>query len=66
MMLSIVGRKITILVRILLELLKKYPRTVGTVHSPPSEGWQAQPDGVVVSYLQDLYIHSPDLWKPKP
>ena len=28
---------------------KKYPRTVGAVHSPPSEGWQAKPDGVVTT-----------------
>ena len=38
---------------------------MGTVHSPPSEGWQAKPDGVVVSYLHDLYIRSSNLWKPK-
>ena len=38
-------------------LLKKYPQTMGTVHSPPVEGWQAQPDGVVAAYQHSLYIH---------
>ena len=27
---------------------------VGADHSPPVEGWQAQPDGVVVAYLNKL------------
>ncbi len=36
-----------------------YTSTV-SVHSPPSEGWQAQPDGVVVSYLHRFI---PLLWR---
>ena len=41
---------------LLLQNLNRKLRNIGADHSPPVEGWQAQPDGVVAPYLHSAQL----------